>query len=52
MTEAKQSLKRTLIGKVVSDKPAEAGGVDAPKPAVKRVRTVAAPAATADGKGE
>jgi small subunit ribosomal protein S3 len=35
-----------------SDKPAEAGGVEAPKPAVKRVRTVAAPAATADGKGE
>jgi len=35
-----------------SDKPAEAGGLEAPKPAVKRVRTVAAPAATADGKGE
>jgi small subunit ribosomal protein S3 len=35
-----------------SDKPAEAGGAEAPKPAVKRVRTVAAPAATADGKGE
>ena len=34
-----------------SDKPAEAGGADA-KPAVKRVRTVAAPAAAADGKGE
>ncbi|MFM5905353.1 MAG: hypothetical protein ACKORF_04530, partial [Micrococcales bacterium] len=31
-----------------SDKPAEAGG-DA-KPAVKRVRTVAAPAAAADGQ--
>ena len=48
MTEAKTSLKRTLIGKVVSDKPAGAGG-DA-KPAVKRVRTVAAPAAAADGQ--
>ena len=35
-----------------SDKPAEAGGVEAPKPAVKRVRTIAAPAPTADGKGE
>jgi len=35
-----------------SDKPVEAGGVEAPKPAVKRVRTVAAPAAAADGKGE
>jgi small subunit ribosomal protein S3 len=35
-----------------SDKPAEAGGLEAPKPAVKRVRTVAAPAAAADGKGE
>ena len=35
-----------------SDKPVEAGGFEAPKPAVKRVRTVAAPAATADGKGE
>jgi small subunit ribosomal protein S3 len=35
-----------------SDKPAEAGGAEASKPAVKRVRTVAAPAATADGKGE
>ena len=35
-----------------SDKPAEAGGPEAPKPAVKRVRTVAAPAAAADGKGE
>ena len=34
-----------------SDKPAEATGADA-KPAVKRVRTVAAPAAAADGKGE
>ena len=34
-----------------SDKPAEAAGADA-KPAVKRVRTVAAPAAAADGKGE
>lgn len=33
-----------------SDKPAEALG--AGKPAVKRVRTVAAPAAAADGKGE
>ncbi len=31
-----------------SDKPAEAGGSD-PKPAVKRVRKVAAPAAAADG---
>ena len=31
-----------------SDKPAEAGGAD-PKPAVKRVRKVAAPAAAADG---
>ncbi len=31
-----------------SDKPAEAGGADAPKPAVKRVRK-AAPAAAADG---
>jgi len=35
-----------------SDKPAEASGADANKPAVKRVRTVAAPAAAADGKGE
>jgi small subunit ribosomal protein S3 len=36
-----------------SDKPAEAAGADAPKPAVKRVRKVAAPAAAADGaKGE
>jgi len=34
-----------------SDKPAEALGADA-KPAVKRVRKVAAPAAAADGKGE
>jgi small subunit ribosomal protein S3 len=33
-----------------SDKPAEALGAD--KPAVKRVRKVAAPAAAADGKGE
>ena len=42
-----------------SDKPAEAAGVDANKPAVKRVRKVTAPvsasstgAAAADGKGE
>jgi small subunit ribosomal protein S3 len=35
-----------------SDKPVEATGVDATKPAVKRVRKVAAPAAAADGKGE
>ena len=42
-----------------SDKPAEAIGADAPKPAVKRVRKVAAPvsassagAAATDGKGE
>jgi small subunit ribosomal protein S3 len=35
-----------------SDKPAEAIGADANKPAVKRVRKVAAPAAAADGKGE
>jgi len=42
-----------------SDKPVEAGGFDASKPAVRRVRTVGAPApagstsaATADGKGE
>lgn len=35
-----------------SDKPAEAAGVDANKPAVKRVRKVGAPAAAADGKGE
>jgi len=35
-----------------SDKPAEALGADANKPAVKRVRKVAAPAAAADGKGE
>ncbi len=34
-----------------SDKPAEASGAEA-KPAVKRVRKVAAPAAAADGKGE
>ncbi len=34
-----------------SDKPAEASGAEA-KPAVKRVRSVAAPAAAADGKGE
>ena len=34
-----------------SDKPAEAAGAEA-KPAVKRVRSVAAPAAAADGKGE
>jgi small subunit ribosomal protein S3 len=35
-----------------SDKPAEAGGADAPKPAVKRVRKVVAPAAGGDAKGE
>jgi len=35
-----------------SDKPAEATGAIAPKPAVQRVRKVAAPAAAADGKGE
>ncbi|ABD71489.1 SSU ribosomal protein S3P [Rhodoferax ferrireducens T118] len=35
-----------------SDKPAEATGAGAPKPAVQRVRKVAAPAAAADGKGE
>ena len=35
-----------------SDKPAEAIGADANKPAVQRVRKVAAPAAAADGKGE
>ena len=36
-----------------SDKPQEATpGADAPKPAVKRVRKVAAPGATPDGKGE
>ncbi|PKO59660.1 MAG: 30S ribosomal protein S3, partial [Betaproteobacteria bacterium HGW-Betaproteobacteria-18] len=42
-----------------SDKPAEATGADANKPAVKRVRKVAAPvsatstsAVAADGKGE
>jgi small subunit ribosomal protein S3 len=35
-----------------SDKPAEATGIDANKPVVKRVRKVAAPAAAADGKGE
>jgi small subunit ribosomal protein S3 len=41
-----------------SDKPAEAIGADANKPAVKRVRKVAAPgtagstAVAADGKGE
>ena len=35
-----------------SDKPAEAAGADANKPAVQRVRKVAAPAAAADGKGE
>ena len=35
-----------------SDKPAEARGADATKPAVQRVRKVAAPAAAADGKGE
>jgi small subunit ribosomal protein S3 len=35
-----------------SDKPAAASGADANQPAVKRVRKVAAPAATADGKGE
>jgi len=35
-----------------SDKPAEATGADANKPAVQRVRKVAAPAAAADGKGE
>ena len=35
-----------------SDKPAEALGADANKPAVQRVRKVAAPAAAADGKGE
>ena len=34
-----------------SDKPAEASGAEA-NPAVKRVRSVAAPAAAADGKGE
>lgn len=34
-----------------SDKPAEASGAEA-KPAVKRVRKAAAPAAAADGKGE
>ena len=51
MTEAKTSLKRTLVGKVVSDKPAEATDGDAAKTAVKRVRK-AAPAAAADGKTE
>ena len=35
-----------------SDKPSEAAVADATKPAVKRVRKVAAPAAAADGKGE
>ena len=35
-----------------SDKPAEAAGADAPKPAVKRVRKVVAPAAGGDAKGE
>jgi len=35
-----------------SDKPAEALGANANKPAVQRVRKVAAPAAAADGKGE
>jgi small subunit ribosomal protein S3 len=35
-----------------SDKPAEAVGAEVVKPVVKRVRTVAAPAAAADGKGE
>ena len=35
-----------------SDKPTEATGADANKPAVQRVRKVAAPAAAADGKGE
>jgi len=35
-----------------SDKPVEAGGADAPKPAVKRVRKVVAPAAGGDAKGE
>ncbi len=36
-----------------SDKPIEASGADSDKqPTVKRVRKVAAPAATADGKGE
>ena len=43
---------RVFPDKPISQKPAEAGGAEAPKPAVKRVRTVAAPAATADGKGE
>ncbi|GAB4217082.1 MAG: hypothetical protein Fur007_18410 [Rhodoferax sp.] len=35
-----------------SDKPAEALGANANKPAVQRVRKVAAPGATPDGKGE
>jgi len=35
-----------------SDKPTEAGGADAPKPAVKRVRKVVVPAAGGDAKGE
>ena len=54
---APRGVRRTLGSNAApsdgSDKPAEAGGVEAPKPAVKRVRTVVpAPAATADGKGE
>ena len=45
--------QRKLVGKVVSDKPAEATpGADAPKTTVKRVRKTAAPATPADGKGE
>ena len=35
-----------------SDKPTEAGGAEAPKPAVKRVRKVVVPAAGGDAKGE
>jgi small subunit ribosomal protein S3 len=50
------AVRRPVGGNVApadgSDKPAEAIGADANKPAVKRVRKVAAPAAAADGKGE
>ena len=49
MSESKK-LTRTLVGKVVSDKPQGAGGADTT--AVKRVRKTDAPATAADGKGE
>ena len=53
---ARAAVRRPVGGNTApadgSDKPAEAIGADANKTAVKRVRKVGAPAATADGKGE